>query len=96
MGRAAGLSRVNQPSTATGEGRGDMVETAVQSYDRTGPNSSERLVPNEPTSPVDPRHCQLNLATCNVRSMTNDDKSLNVKIEFERLKLDVMGISEMR
>ena len=82
-----GSADLNQGPTASPKGRGDMIQVLLPNMART--------TTHKPRTNKD-KVTELHLATYNVRTLSDECHLVSLENEIEKIKWDVIGISEMR
>ena len=82
-----GSADLNQGPTASPMGRGDVIQVLLPNMARTATH--------KPRTNKD-KVTELNLATYNVRTLSDECHLVSLENEIEKIKWDIIGISEMR
>ena len=82
-----GSADLNQGPTASPRGRGDMIQVLLPNMARTATH--------KPRTNKD-KVTELHLATYNVRTLSDECHLVSLENEIEKIKWDIIGISEMR
>ena len=82
-----GSADLNQGPTASPMGRGDVIQVLLPNMARTATH--------KPRTNKD-KVTELHLATYNVRTLSDECHLVSLENEIEKIKWDIIGISEMR